>query len=94
MIIWLYAVAFSAMNNLGNKSLDIRNYTCLIHLKDINSLQAIINYIYRSCGYVVSHVEVIMLNTKKCVMLLIFFVIGLNCFVFAKICCNAATKEC
>ena len=39
------AVTFSVMNMLSNKSLEIRNYVSVIHLKDVNSLQAIMNNI-------------------------------------------------
>ena len=45
------------MNILSNKSLDIRNYASLIHLKDVYSLQAIKNSIHISCGYVLSHLK-------------------------------------
>ena len=38
-------VTFSAINILSNKSLDIRNYASLIHLKDVYSLQAIMSNI-------------------------------------------------
>ena len=39
------AVTFSVMNMLNNKSLEIRNYVSVIHLKDVHSLQAIMNNI-------------------------------------------------
>ena len=54
----------------------IRNYANLIHLKDVSSLQAIINNIHSSCGYVLSHVKQIMINIITCFMLLNLFVIG------------------
>ena len=51
------AVTVSAMNISSNKSINIRHYASLIHLKYIYSLQAIMNNMHNSCGYVLSHVK-------------------------------------
>ena len=52
------AVNFIAIDVLSNTIIrDIRNYANAIHLKYVYFLQAIMNNIYSSCGYILSYVK-------------------------------------